>query len=613
MKIKLLLGVLAAMSVFSCSDLLNKEPLDIIGDPNVWNDPNLVRSNLLDLYAKAPTRRMFSYGFAWGGDWDDGTAEPHPEPGAYSVITDESVSAYSWTDSYARNKQVLQRNDTYQKYWDYGLVRLCNEFIEKVEMGTISDKDKQIYKSEARFIRAFVYFEMVKRYGGVPIITRAQQITDPEEELYPSRNSEKDVYDFVISECDEISKILPEIADNSGRVTRYASLALLSRGALYAGSIAKYGSMQLDGLLGISPELASEYYQKSIEASTSILSGPFSLYNKHEDKATNYQMLFLDTESGNPEIIFSRQFIENDRGHSFDYFNVIQGQGSGWGSYLNPTLDLVEAYDMVDGSNGEIDWATMDMPLKEVLKNKDPRMHATICYDGCEYGDKYTVSDYIVETKVGGGYQLLDNAPGEFKDWMVGAETITLRNTGLDTYSSAKGDATKTGFYIKKFISFDNLRSQAKASGTDWIEFRLAEIMLNKAEALQERGEGGALELINEIRERAGVAAHTSIDIEKIRRERRVELAFEAHRLWDLNRWRVAENVLNTTLRGVVTIRRMPENEYRYQTFSCDNRSAGVYASPVERYFNPDRMYYLPLGEEICNNNAKIVENPNYE
>ncbi len=609
---KILLSIAMASSLISCSDFLDREPLDIISDSKVWDDANLVKANLLSLYAAAPTRRLFSYGFAWGDQWYDGTLEPSKEPGLYTTISDEAVSAYTWTDSHLRNHQVVARNDEYLKYWDYALIRNCNDFLEKVTLGGLSEEDKAVYQGEVRFIRAFVYFEMVKRYGGVPIIAKAQNLDDPHDELYPSRDTEKDCYDFIISECRDIAdNYLPEQSSEVGRANKYVALSLLSRAALYAGSIAKYGTVQLDGVLGIDSAEANGYYKLSLEASDEVLAGPYQLYEGVADKADNYQSLFIDSSAANQEIIFARQFVEVDKGHSFDYFSVIQGYGSGWGSCINPTLDMVEAYDMVDGSSGVIDWENETRPMMEILANKDPRMHATVVYNGCDYGDDIKVEDYIIETKIAGSYKLLNGSPNEWKTWSVNGSDVSLRNTGNDTFSSVKADATKSGFYIKKFINFDNLRINAKQSGTDWIEFRLAEILLNKAEAAQELGEAGALQAINDLRRRAGVAEHTSIDIDKIRRERRVELAFECHRLWDMNRWRIAETEMNKVMRGVAPILRMPENTYRYITFCCDTRSDN-FDQESARYFNPDRMYYSPLGEVICNNNPNIVENSNY-
>ncbi|PWJ34972.1 RagB/SusD family nutrient uptake outer membrane protein [Sediminitomix flava] len=595
-------------TLFSCSSILEREPLDIISEEQVWSDPNLIRANLVELYNQAPTRRLFHFGFPWGSGapWVDGNAEPAREPGSYVVISDESMASYSWVESRNLNINGYQRNDKFMEYWDYKIIRNCNEFLEKIEEGDLRPEDKDLFKAEARFIRAFVYFEKVKRYGGVPLITVAQDINAPEEELYPERNTEQEVYDFIIQECEEISVILTDASGTEhGRANRFAALSLQSRAALYAGSIAKYGQSDLGGVLGISNS-AEAYFQKSLEASNKVINeGGYSLYNKHEDKAFNYQSIFLDDD--NPEVIFEREFSGVAKGHSFDYFSVVQGYGSGWGSYLNPTLEIVEAYDFIDGSDGKIDWENENRPLAEVLANKDPRMHATVYFDGNMYPSGDVLDMYIVEENG----QLLDVNPGEWKAWDVDGEEVWLQNVGEHIYPK-RSDGTKTGFFIKKFVSVDDLRVPQMQSETDWVEFRLAEIYLNQAEAALELGQTSvAIEAVNKVRERAGVANVTSLTMDKLRKERQVELAFETHRIWDLRRWRIAGDVLNQVHHGIVTVRQMPENTYRYIKYCCDAREEGLEASKP-RYFNTDRMYYYPLGEEICNNNPNLVENPNY-
>ncbi|MBB3697810.1 RagB/SusD family nutrient uptake outer membrane protein [Flammeovirga yaeyamensis] len=607
--IKKLSIIITLLSATSCSLVLDKEPLDIISDDQVWNDPNLIRANLVQLYHQAPTRRIFSWGYPWGGVWTDGVAEPADEPGSYCVISDEAVSGYSWADSRRINKSGYQRNDTYMKYWDYESIRGCNEFIEKIETGNISDDDKATLKAEARFIRAFIYFEKVKRYGGVPIITKAQTLDDPQEELYPARNTEQEVYDFIISECDELADLLPEAADQElGRANKYVALSLLSRAALYAGSIAKYGTVQLNGILGISAS-PDDYYRASLEASNKIITeGPYALFNAYEDKAENYQMLFIDPNHS--EVIFSRDFTGIGKGHSYDYFNVVGGYGSGWGNYMQPTLELIDAYDMIDGSDGKIDWENVTGDLASVLANKDPRLHGTVVFDGNPYGDSQ-VDNYVIEADDGNGYELMYHKSNEINTWIVDGEEIALQNVGKNAYPITF-DGGKSGFYMKKFVSMHDLRVPQQQSSTNWIEFRLAEILLNRAEAAVELGQNDiGLQAVNQIRERAGIAKLTSIDINEVRHERQIEMAFETHRMWDMRRWRIADQVMNNVFHGVTVVRRMPDNEYRYIKHSCDTREEG-FDSFVPRYFNPDRNYYYPLGEEIVNNNPRILENPNY-
>jgi hypothetical protein len=152
--------------------------------------------------------------------------------------------------------------------------------------------------AEARFLRAFSYFSMVKRYGGVPLITKAQSISQPLEELNVPRDKEETIYNFVISEMDEIYNDLPDMATGSelGRANKYAALALKCRAALYAGSIAQFGTTQLNGVLGIDNAKSSSYYQQAFDAAKNIIdSGKFALYNEiPSDKVANYRAVFTD-------------------------------------------------------------------------------------------------------------------------------------------------------------------------------------------------------------------------------------------------------------------------------------------------------------------------------
>ena len=148
------------------------------------------------------------------------------------------------------------------------LNRQLNHMIESMETSTLS-KAKS-FQAEARFLRAFNYFAMVKRYGGVPLITKETPLDAPEADVYPPRNKEKDCWDFIINECLEIADLL-EDNPTTAHASKWAALALASRAALYAGSIAKYGNVDLDGLVGIDAGEAEGYFKKSIEACEEIM------------------------------------------------------------------------------------------------------------------------------------------------------------------------------------------------------------------------------------------------------------------------------------------------------------------------------------------------------
>ena len=582
-------------SLISCKEeFLDKAPLDIITDAAVWSDNNYVNAVLTNLYGKAPFDGIFRNFYVWG---PDGYAI---SPSEECYLSDEARVAYSWEQSYiAFNKGFITRDMAPVSYWDYKLVRDINEFLKKIEPSNLEAGIKKIKKGEARFLRAFVYFEMTKRYGGVPLITKAQDISEGDA-LFVERAKEKDVYDFIIAECDSAANVLPEKFPDPefGRATKYAALALKSRAALYAASIAKYGQVQLNGLVGIPAGEASKYFQLSYDASKAIVdSKKYNLFNKYPtDKVKNYASIF--TEEGHSEIIFARLFVPKDRAHNFDFFNMPHGLKTvGWGSAINPTLEMINEYEMVDGSSGVINFTTQTSSLTNLFKNKDPRFLASIFYNGSKWkADSARFYNGVYSDRNNDGVKEFYNERGK----VVPGTTIAQIGAGI-----AHNDATKSGFVIKKFLKESlTITSARNESDQDWPVFRLAEIYLNQAEAAFELGKSAdALTAINEVRNRAGIAAQSSLDIDKIRHERKVELAFEAHRYWDMRRWRIAESVLNgVKLKGLEPYWNIDNNTYTYKIIDCDG-----YARVFRPHFN-----YLPISNTMTNNNPKLLENPGY-
>ncbi|NJK98615.1 MAG: RagB/SusD family nutrient uptake outer membrane protein, partial [Bacteroidales bacterium] len=310
----------------SCEkEILDKKPLDIISDAQVWNDPALIQAYVTNLYSRAHMSGIFG-GWFWGDPY-------YGSPVDELIYTDEARLAWDWGPS-DWQKGVVNGGNNSMAYWDYNYIRACNEFLVLIEGGSVSDEIKKQNKAEVRFLRAYAYFEMVKRYGGVPIVKTPQKQSEGEA-LFVSRNTEEEVYDFIGEECDAINVDLLEAqaADKTGRATKFAALALKSRAMLYAASIAKYGTVQNNGIVGIPAEKASAYFQKSYDASKEIITpGKFQLFNKYPDKVKNYQMLFL--EKNNPEIILAKKFVSVIQGHSFDYYSAPESFKTDWGNMV---------------------------------------------------------------------------------------------------------------------------------------------------------------------------------------------------------------------------------------------------------------------------------------
>lgn len=589
-KITVLIIIFSSL-LFGCNnEILDMKPLDIISDAAVWDDEALIDAYLISLYDRAETRGIFIPEYKW---------EPWPyanSPEEEVYVSDEARHSYSWSPSLnIYNRGLIDSRGTLLDYWNYGLIRNLNEFILKIEDSNLPIESRNERQGQARFLRAFTYFELVKRFGGVPLITLPMSV-DAGDALFVSRNKESELYDFIISECTEISSVLPESYSNDkvGKANKFAALALKSRAALYAGSIAKYGEVKLEGVAGIPSGEAQKYFQASYEASKEIIeSGKYSLFNELDDKSENYRQLFL-TEN-NSEIIFDRKSVTLDKGHNFDFYNLPHGMKSGasWGSAVNPTLEMVDAYEMKDGSSGSIDWSNAQTAsLLKLFENKDPRFHATIFYNGSYFKSDSCQFWY-------GTY-----AYNEEGDRTLYSERGKLIN-GIPQvgWGVASNDGTKTGFCLKKFAN-DNITVIGwNESNTPWLEFRLGEILLNHAEAAYEINKPDeALSVINQIRERAGVVARAAIDMEKIRYERRIELAFEAHRYWDLRRWRIAVDVLNNDFHQLRPLMDLTINKYVFDVVNGDGYT---------RVFN-SKLYYFPITSEKIDKNPNLVQNPGY-
>lgn len=593
--------VLFCSGMISCS-ILDKKPLDMISDADVWNDEGLISLYVNNLYASTPVFTNDAFGSDWHND-DQVT-------GMFYVneLSDEAYVGWGfWNGATIMNYKGgnLKDDGGLLEYWEvpYRTIRKANVLLEQMRHTILPADVANGLSAEARFIRAFNYFAMVKRYGGVPLVTEVQEMTDSEEELYPARNSEKEIYDFICREMDEIVSDLPAQAP-AGKVTKYTALALKSRAALYAGSIARYGKEQLDGLLGFASEEAEHYYGMSYEASKEIVrSGVFALYNaKPEDRSANFRNLFLDEE--NCECIFVKKYDGNTGGGicwGYDFAQCPKPHAWGAGNQDAPYLEMVESFEKLDGTPGKIDYDELEnrvWTMDELWGGRDPRFKATIWTEGTPWkGD--TV----------GFYKGLYDENGNLHD--------EGSYNGMSVYGSQTvgNDNFFTSFGVMKYLdeSSDNLHREMSYSKTDYIVFRLGEIYLNLAEAACELGRRDeALKAVNAIRERAGMPGKGAVDMEVIRHERKVELAFEGHRYWDLRRWRLAEKFLTGGNTGLHYYRVYPDGEdgkarFRIKTVPDVEVECGG-QEPLFRAYH----YYLPVTKGRTGKNAHLVENPGY-
>ena len=557
----------------SCNDVLDIQPTNMISEDAVKNDPVLVDAFLNKIYAN--TR------FQSRGTNNNYT----PDEALLHVMSGESNIFAAWQVPFAAAMKIIDENGAHDaaEYWPYGNIRSCNEIIEMLQEATCAPDLVSQKVAEARWLRAFMYFELVKRYGGVPLITVPQSIDQPVEELNVPRNTEKELYDFVISEMDELVNILPESysADEFGKPSKWAALALKSRAALYAGSIAKYSSVQLNGILGIPAGEAKSYYQKAYDASTQIInSGAHPLYKENPDPVANYSEMF--TKDHHSEVIFAMVYdLSLLKTHAWGFVCMPDGFQTGWGSNNWMYLESWEKYEYHDGSPGEIDRSVLDgktkFALNEIITNRDPRLLATAFYP---------------------------EIPWQGSHVYVHSKTVGTAPAGWPA-TAPKRNRIKAGVLIRKRCNEAIKLPISGENEEDWTVFRTGEMYLNAAEAAFEMGQmDNAKTMINTIRNRAGMPDKESLTVEDVRNERFVELFIEEHRYWDIRRWRIAVDVLNDKgFKGVVWDYYADEDKYTLKIQDADFNRKRIFA---------ERNYYFPIGLGRLADNPNLVENPGY-
>lgn len=564
-KIKIIILIIFALGFNACEDLLDIKPTNIISDVAVKNDPVLIQALYNNIHSSVRwhTGGIDIFMLALTSFGGEATLEGNYSPPG-EVIDERGAPG------------ILD-------YWPYDNIRSANELIVLIKNGNFEESFKKRLIAETRFLRAFMYFELVKRYGGVPLIIEPQNIDDPEEVLYVPRNSEKEIYDFISVEMDAISVELPGNLPSSeyGRISRWAALALKSRAMLYAGSIAKYGTRQMDGLLGFSASEANSYFQKSYDASMQIINdGPHPLYRAKPDKKTNYTEIF--TNDQNSELILAELYDYNrQKVHSLNTFLAPHPFQGGWGSGTRVFWEFAYIYEDIDGSRNTLDISLFDgktlLDINELFGNKDPRFKASVFYP---------------------------ESP-----WQTGVVHFHASTVGSDPASSWPPTAPSrnhgNGLQIRKRLKESEIAPVALRDGSDFIVFRTGEMYLNAAEAaFQLQKTDQALLLINEIRNRAGMSPKTILSIQDIQNERAVELAYEEHRYWDLRRWRIAVEVLHgKSFRRIEWVYNYPAKKY---TATLKPGEVGVNRVFLERH------YYLPISQWRRADNPKLVENPGY-
>lgn len=502
---------------------------------------------------------------------------PYTYLGGYSMsaATDEGKDASSWMASQIFNNGSWN-STTIGNTWreNYVAIRQANTILENVvkyktpddpnNPGTLENRIGEVY-----FLRAWYLAELIKQFGGVIIVTKTMDQTD-EAALNRSRNSYDSCVAQILADCDEAVKRLPYSYTSTqvGRVTKGACLALKARALLYAASPlwAQAGKAGFQGDISSSSNATDpEKWRQAAAAAKAVLdlsNSGAAVYRLEPSLAARKQM-YTATTLQSSEVIFERM-RETDQGmdkYLFPFGN------SGW-SGSAPTQNIVDDYEMDNGY--PINDPASGYDLARPYEHRDPRFYQDILYNDATFKGRK------IETFAGG------------KDAL-----------------STDVDHTRTGYYARKLI--DETITPGQSSSVRQVHgiiFRLAEFYLSYAEALNEYDPGNPdiATHVNAIRQRAGMPALPSglsqADMrQRIRNERRIELAFENHRFWDVRRWKIAENT-ERTIWGLQAVKDdTAPGGFRYERFKVEER-------PWR-----NAMYVIPITVDETLRNPNLVQN----
>ena len=588
--------VVALAGATSCKkDFMNLQPSDKYSDQAVWNDPALIQTFVNNIYLGLP------HGFSnimWSSMADETmyNADFGSSNVTKSLVTPSDYSIFDegmWTGNRQRGMN-----------WSivYKFVRAANLFFEKVDGAPFDNVDtKNRMKGEVYFLRGYLYHNLVSIYGGVPIIKRTFGLTDDSK---VPRDSYENCIKFIVSDLDSAALLLPleMTGADKGRATKGAALSLKSRVLLHAASDLYNSSGSWAGgfankeLIGNVGGDRTARWQAAKDAAKAVIDlGKYSLYMPNPasalDATKNYTDMFLQKETS--EDIFVRYFTtkidESWDGYNPGLYNNPNGW-HGWGSNT-PIGQMVDAYEMANGT--KFDWSNA-IHKATPYENRDPRFYASILYDGAKWRARQP--DAAGRDPIG----IVQTAYYEKPDGTV-LPGLDTRNGPLEDWNG-----TYTGYYMRKFID-PSVNAQYEKQDQPWRYYRYTEVLLNYAEACLGLGlETEAKQYINMVRRRAFMPDITESGqalVDRYRNERRIELAFEDHRYFDVRRWMIAPPAYEEA-KGV---------GIRHKLDASGNVTSTTYSiiSAHERTWNP-RFYLFPNKLEEMNRNDKLIQNPLY-
>lgn len=552
LKYKWTIGAFVIASLtYSCKkDVLDIKPTDFVSDAAVFSDINLTSQFVTNIYSSLLSgfeRRDAGL----GQDWSVGF-------GLLDMATDDIEGHASLNVNSIQNGDLNPSNFNFSiEMWqaNYVVIRKANTLLARIDAVPTTDAAlKARLKAEGRFLRAFAYQELIKAFGGVPLITTEQKVSD---DLFVPRSTLDECVNFIVKECDEAAADLPLTYPDTelGHATKGAALALKARILLYHASPLH------------NPANDAARWKKAADAAKAVMNlNTYELY-------PNYYRLFLD-KTGNKEVIFAKKYGRPGRIHETPWKLGMSIQapaviGGVWGAF-HATQNLVDSYEMKNGK--PISDPTSGYDPQNPYNNRDNRLDQSLLRNGTQW------KGVTIETFEGGNANMASN-----------------------------GDRTKTGYGLKKMVDEKYVTPDQVYQGgdNDWLFMRYAEVLLNYAEAQNEAvgADGTVFDALNEVRRRANQPALSGLnqtDLRaRIRNERRVELSFEEHRFFDVRRWKQGTLYFNQPVKRIKIVK----NSNGTLTHTVENLENRIYKED----FN-----LLPIPQMERERNPKLGQNPGY-
>jgi hypothetical protein len=580
----------------SCMKKLNVVPVEFKSAEDVFTDSARAELFINNAYTDLPADVSTSY------NWLDGNAmlasacdeAMHVSTNKTTPSAAQRMSAGNWNPSnmrYWRASDGAGEIGSWMKWGGYHGNRKANTAIKNLHLlpGTVTQRYRNRLMGEAIFLRALHHWFLFQKWGGIPIVDKSFEASD--NVLVP-RNAVSSVVNFIVRSCDEAYNLLPgdpyTEPQEIGRADRGSCLALKAKVLLYAAS-PLYNRVGVDSLTSYGNTDANRWNLAAKAAQDLVDLGWYQLYQPGSNGQANYASFFnaWGTGNSNRELIFARLRTPN---RDTENDNFPAGFTNARGGTC-PSQDLVDAYEMSDGTL--FNWSNTTQ-AKTPYVNRDPRFYASIIFNTAKYAKFAGQNNY----------------------------TFQIFNGGVNATGNAK---TETGYYLNKFMDYANA-NPAQNTGTvyhNWVYFRYAEVLLNLAEAGNEAG-GPAyvvpgasnaltpVQALNLIRARAGMPTvqttftNRGITLTQdnlrafIRNERRIELAFEDHRYFDVRRWMIIES-LPPFIRGC-TITKNTDGSFTYDP-----------TVKVENKVFEKKHYFFPIPQIEMNRNPFMRQNPEWQ